>query len=110
MSDTSVYVPRLSRSRAPPPPLQETLQDQQVGLAQAPIKLLLLPLVLVCVILCVPFKSEVSVSPSPVELLQLSPIGFQSHMLWRLLFPGLDPCVGETDAQNSHSCGRTSAM
>ena len=40
MAAVSVYV---SRVRPLPPPLQETLQDQQVGLAQAPIKLLLLP-------------------------------------------------------------------
>ena len=41
--------------------LQEALQDQQVGLTQAPFKLLLVYLVLVCVrFLCVPFKSGVS--------------------------------------------------
>ena len=38
---TSVYVPMVSRSH--PLPFQDTLQDQQVGLAQAPIQLLLLP-------------------------------------------------------------------
>ena len=36
--------------------------------------------------LCAPFKSEVSISPSPVELLQSSPGGLQSQMLWGLLF------------------------
>ena len=36
----------------PTPPHQETLQDQQVGLAQTPMKLLLLPLVPVYVRFC----------------------------------------------------------
>ena len=76
ISTTSVYDPGVGHSHLLPP--QETLQNQQVGLAQAPIKLLLLPLVLVCVILCVPFKSEVFISPKPVELLQSSPTGLQN--------------------------------
>ena len=42
-------------------------------------------------ILCAPFKSEVSVFPKPVELLQLSPTSLQSQMLWGLLFPMPDP-------------------
>lgn len=50
VSATGVCVPRVSLNR--PPPLQETLQEQQVGLAQAPIKLLLLPWVLVRVRFC----------------------------------------------------------
>ena len=37
----------------PPPPAQKILQSQQVGLAQAPMKLLLLPWVLVHVGFCV---------------------------------------------------------
>ena len=36
-------------------------------------------------ILCVPLKSEVSIFPSPVGLLQLSPTGLQSQMLWGLI-------------------------
>ena len=39
-----------------------------------------------CEILCVPFKSEVSLSPSPVGFLQLSPAGLQFQMLWGLVF------------------------
>ena len=51
---TSVCVPRVSHSCPPPtPPLQETLPDQQVGLAQAPINLLLLPWVPVHMRFCV---------------------------------------------------------
>ena len=48
-------------------------------------------------ILCTPFKSEVSISPSPVGLLRLSPAGLQSQMLWGLIFLVLDPQVGEPD-------------
>ena len=42
-------------------------------------------------ILCAPFKSEVSISLSPVELLQSSPNYLQSQMLWGPLFPVPDP-------------------
>ena len=53
-----------------PLPLQETLQHQQVGLVQSPMGSLLLPLAPdVHTTLCVPSKSGVSVSPSPVEVL-----------------------------------------
>ena len=48
MSATSFYVPRVSHRLPPPSSLQETLQYQHVGLAQAPMKFLLLALVLVC--------------------------------------------------------------
>ena len=51
MSATSACVPRVSHSHPLLP--QETLPDQQVGLAQAPIKLLFLLLVPVCVRFCV---------------------------------------------------------
>ena len=67
-----------------PPPPQENLKYQQVGHAQAPMKLLPLLWDLVCVRFCVHPLSEVSVSPSPVELLQLSPTGLQSQILWGL--------------------------
>ena len=48
---------------------------------------------------CVPSKSGVSVSPSPVEFLQLNPASLQSLILqeFLLLFPDLqvgNPCVG----------------
>ena len=42
-------------------------------------------------------KSGVSVSPDSVELLQLSPAGLQSQMLWGLLLPMQDPQAGKTD-------------
>ena len=86
MAATSVCVLRVSHSHTPPThthiPLQETAQDQQVGLAQAPIKLLLLTWVPVRIRFCVhPFKSEVSFALSPMGLLKLSRSGLQSHML-----------------------------
>ena len=120
--------------------LLKTIWDQQVGLAQAPVRLLLLPLVLLGVWFCVhPFKSspwrrkwqptpvflpgkshgpgalqatvhgitksqtrlndfttlhsksDVSIFPSLVELLQSSPAGLQSQILWGLFFLVLDP-------------------
>ena len=40
-STTSVLVPTVSHSHSLPP--QETFQDQQIGLAQAPVKSLLFP-------------------------------------------------------------------
>ena len=92
ISVTGFYVPRVSHSC--PPPSQETLQDQQVDLAQASMKLLLLPGFQVHEILHVPFKSEVSASLSPVELLLSSPTGLQSQMLWELLFLMPGPRLG----------------
>ena len=68
---------------------QEVLQDQQVGLAQASIKLLLLPWVLVRMRFCV-CSLRASVSPNPGELLQSSPADLQSQMLWRAPLPGVD--------------------
>ena len=63
-------------------PLQETLQHQQVGLVQYPLGSLLLPLGPdVHTTLCVPSKSGVSVSPSPVEVLQSNPTRLQSLIL-----------------------------
>ena len=51
MATDSIYVPRVSYSH--PLPLQATLQDQQLDLAQAPVKLLLLPWVPVHMGFCV---------------------------------------------------------
>ena len=45
--------------------------------------------------LCVPSKSGVSVSPSPVEILQLNPTSLQSLILWEFLLPLPDPQVGK---------------
>ena len=55
-------------------------------------------------ILCIPFKGEVSVYPSLVELLQSSPADLQSQMLWRLLFSVLDPQVWGPVGKPLHHC------
>ena len=47
--------------------------------------------------LCVPSKSGVSVSPSPVEVLQSNPASLQSLILLEFLLPLLDPQVGKPD-------------
>ena len=47
--------------------------------------------------LCVPSKSGVSVSPSPLEVLQSIPARLQSLILWEFLLPLLDPQVGKPD-------------
>ena len=63
-------------------PLQETLQQQHVGLVQSPMGSLLLPLGPDAhTTLCVPSKSGVSVSPSPVKVLQSYPTSIQSLIL-----------------------------
>ena len=49
-----------------------------------------------CEVLCVSFKSEVPISPSPVRFLQLSPVGLQSQMFWGL-FLMQEPHAGEPD-------------
>ena len=81
-SATNVLVPMVSHSPPHPPPLQETLQHQQVGLVQSPLGSLLLPLGPdVHTTLRVPSKSGVSVSPSPVKVLQSIPTRLQSLIL-----------------------------
>ena len=50
-----------------------------------------------CKTLCASSKNGVSASPSPVELLQSSPAGLQSQMLWGLLPLMPDPQAGEPD-------------
>lgn len=75
MAATRVSVPSMSHTRSLP--LQETLQDQQVGLAQALNKLLPLP----CVhgVLYVPLRMESLFAPGLWGgLLQLSPTGFRN--------------------------------
>ena len=67
---TRLSDPRESHRGSPLPP-QEILQDKQVGLAQAPMELLLLSRNLVYVRLCVSSKRGVSVSSSPLQLLQV---------------------------------------
>ena len=51
----------------------------------------------VCRTLCVPFKSGVSVSPSPVEVLQSNPSGLQSQIIWVPLLLLQDPEAGKPD-------------
>ena len=82
-SATSFLVSTVSHSHTLPP--EETVQDEQVGLAQAPMKYLLFPRIPVHTGQCVPSKSWVSVSPNPVVFLWSSPTNFQSQMLYRLL-------------------------
>ena len=78
--------------------LQETLQHQQVGLVQSPMGSLLLPLGADAhTTLCVPSKSGVSVSPSPVKVLQSHPTSFQSLILQEFLLLLPDPQVGKPD-------------
>ena len=48
-------------------------------------------------ILCVPSSSGVSVSPSPVEVLQSNPSSLQSLILWEFPLPLPDPHVGKPD-------------
>ena len=79
-SAASVLVPMVSHS--PPPPLQEILQHRQVGLVQCPFGSLLLPLGPDAhITLCVPSKSGVSFSYSPVKVLQSIPTRLQSLIL-----------------------------
>ena len=74
-----------------PLPLQETPQHQQVCLVQSPPGSLLLSLGPDAhTILCAPSKSGVSVSPSPVEVLQ-------SVILYEFLLSLPDPQVGKPD-------------
>ena len=47
--------------------------------------------------LCVLSKSGVSVSPSPVEVLQSNPTSFQHLILYDFLLPLPDPQVGKPD-------------
>ena len=76
-SAASVLVLTVSHNHSPP--LQETLQHQQVGLVQSPLGSLLLPLGPdLHTTSCVSSKSGVSVSPSPFKVLQSNPTSLQS--------------------------------
>lgn len=48
-----------------------------------------------CEILCVPFRSEVSIFSSPVGLSKLSSTSLQSQIFWGLIFPVQDTQAGE---------------
>ena len=47
--------------------------------------------------LCVPSQSGVSVSPSPVEVLQSNRVSLQCLILWEFLLPLPDPQVEKPD-------------
>ena len=79
----------MSHSHSLPP--QDTFQDQQVGLAQAPVKSLLFPWELVSGDLCVPSKRGVLISPNLVEFLQSGPTQLQSQVLWGFFLLVIDP-------------------
>ena len=100
----------MSHSSILPP--QDTLQDPQLGLIQAPMKSLTFPCVLVHTRPCVPSKSGVSFSLSSVNFLRLDATGFQSQMFSGLLLPMPYPHVGEPDLglRSSYSCGITSVI
>ena len=95
-SAASVLVPTVKQSH--PLPLQETFQHEQVGLVQSSPGSLFLPLgPNAHTILCAPSKSGVSVSPSPVGVLQSIPTRLQSLILYEFLLPLPDPQVGKPD-------------
>ena len=71
----------------PRPASPGPLQDQQVGLAQAPMKSRLLPWVPGHTRPCVCPSRVKSVFWSPVEYLWSSPAGLRSSKLWGFLFP-----------------------
>ena len=93
-SAASVLVPTMSDCC--PPPLQDTLQHKQVGLVQSPLgSLLLPPWSDVHTALSVPSKSDVSVSPRPVQVLQPYPSSLLIILEFLLTLP--DPQVGKPD-------------
>ena len=101
MAASSAYFPRVSCSFLTP--VWQTLQDQKIGLAQAP-QTTASSCVPECVrFLCAPFKSEVSVSqPSDIPL-TVSPTGLQSQML-------LGPCLTSAGPKGlrAQHCAQTS--
>ena len=95
-SDTSVLVHTVSYSHTLP--WQDTLQHYQVRLIQSPMASLFLPLGTDAhTTLCVPSKSGVFVSPSPIKVLQSNPARLQSLILWKFFLLLLDPQVGKPD-------------
>lgn len=75
----------------------ESLQDQQVGLTQAPFTLLLLPRVSEHVRFCVhPLRVE-SISHSHMALLKVSSAGLQSQMFWGLYSQPRTPGLGDSE-------------
>ena len=104
MSTTSFYDPRESHSCSLPS--QETLQDQQVSLAQASMKSLLLPWVPVCIRTCVcPPRLESLFPPVLWSSCNQAPLTFKAKYSGGSTSWFWGACHG---AQSSHSCGRTS--
>ena len=92
MAAPSVCVLRVSSSCLLP--LWETSQDQQLGLTQAPFKLLLFPWALERVRFCVCPLGVESVSHSPPAPLNLSPASLQSQTFSRLVSWHRTPGLG----------------
>ena len=111
MAAASVNTPSPSHL---PSPLEEILLDQQVGLVQSPIKLLLYSWAPLCLcFLCAPFKSEVSFSQvlaGLAGLLKLSPAWPSKPNALGVCLPGAGPPrLGSPTWGSELSCWRTSA-
>lgn len=108
---SSVWLPPVSfpRVNCSCPCLTRTLQDQQAGLAQAPIKLLLLSRAPVCTGFCVCPLKVMCVFPQSHGASAVKPGGLQSQMLWELIFPVPEAWAGEylTWVSELCTCGRT---
>ena len=95
-SDASAHMPE--EGHCQPTPLQETLKHSQIGLAQRPVGSLFLSRRSWCAqVLFVPYKSGVSVSLSPLKVLQSNPAGLQSQIPWGFSVPLPDPQAQESD-------------
>ena len=106
MAAASVCVPRVS------PNCLLLLWDKQVGLTQAPFKLLLLPWVPESVrLLCTPFKSGVSF-PQPSGSSKRKPHWPSKPNVLGAHLPSAEPLGREVQcgAWTPHSLGRTSAI
>ena len=92
-SDASAHGPEEGHCQPTPP--QEALKHSQIGLAQCPVGSMLLSW---CAqVLFVPYKSGVSVSLSPLKVLQSNPTGLQSQIPWGFPVPLPDPQAQEPD-------------
>ena len=102
----------LQRESQLPPAFWEALQDQQVGLTQASLKLLPLHWVSECVRFCRhPLRAE-SLFPTALQLSHRQiPLAFKARRPGGLVFLVWDPQAGEPDVGlGPHSLGRTSAI
>ena len=95
-SNASARVPE--EGHCQPTPLQETLTHSQIGLAQCSVGSLFLSRGSWCAqVLFVPYKSGVSISLSPLKVLQSNPAGLQSQIPWGFSVPLPDPQAQEPD-------------